>query len=192
MVKMMSDIEDQSSMFEPEDLHPDLVPFLNRSSFGKILQHPLIYSVPYTPLTNKMLNKRYEYVKQRIQEAIESKKWSSVVFLHERPYRTQKLYEYSVDIFNSSPKTYWELLASVWVDTENVWQNHEVWDDLWSFEHRLHVMDKKEITALEKLPRILTVYRGITNYRFRKGLAWTLDQKKAEWFSKRFANDKPC
>jgi hypothetical protein len=140
-------VNDLLDMYSPEDLHPDLAVHLFKHSLGRILQHPLIYSVPYNEAFNKMLNKRYEYVTRDLAKAIEAKDWGKVVFLHERPWRTQTLYQYRNEIIQDIAE-YWSLLSSVWIDTENVWQNHHIWDVLWKMPEPHHVMDEDEHAAL--------------------------------------------
>lgn len=50
------------------------------------------------------------------------------------------------------------------------------------------LMDREEYTVYDTLPESFTVYRGVTRGRNPKGMSWTRDLKKAEWFSGRFGD----
>ena len=50
------------------------------------------------------------------------------------------------------------------------------------------LMDREEYAVYDTLPESFTVYRGVTRGRNPKGMSWTRDLKKAEWFSGRFGD----
>lgn len=50
------------------------------------------------------------------------------------------------------------------------------------------LMDREEYAVYDTLPESFTVYRGVTRGRNQKGMSWTRDLKKAEWFSGRFGD----
>jgi len=39
----------------------------------------------------------------------------------------------------------------------------------------------------EPLPNDLTIWRGVARPRYARGMSWTLDRERAEWFARRFA-----
>lgn len=168
--------------FTPEELSPELRRYLTPA--GEIpfptLRHPLVFSVPYYEPLNKHLNLQ---LKSK-QEALETAKPHKYVFLHERPYRVDAFEDIEDSLSN---KEYWELLGSIWTDSENIWQNQERWVELLASrrKNQRYFMDADERKALKALPDLLTVYRGAAKGVNEDGLSWTLDEAKAKWFSGR-------
>jgi hypothetical protein len=83
---------------------------------------------------------------------------------------------------------FWEVLGEAWVDSENIWQNLSTWKMLLKSTRkgREHFMNEEERKMFEELPETLVVHRGFIPGKNKKGLSYTLDEKKAEWFAKRF------
>ena len=50
-------------------------------------------------------------------------------------------------------------------------------------------MDPKERHALNAMPKVFTVYRGVAHVEASRGMSWTIDREKALWFARRFAGD---
>lgn len=188
---MSSDIDygGLGDMFEPEELHPDLVPYLNDEGTRlgwPVLQHPLVYAVPYLEPENKRLNAQYEYKLGALDEAFDEGKWGSYVFLHERPYRInafRDICDYMDD------KEYWELLSSVWSDTENL----HAWGDVESLFERPgredHFMDDGDRRAFRDMfGDEIHIHRGHTHLN-QAGWSWTSDYDRAMWFATRFDAD---
>ena len=50
------------------------------------------------------------------------------------------------------------------------------------------LMDAEEYSEFQKLPEMITVYRGVSKKQKEDGMSWTTSKKKAEWFSKRYGN----
>lgn len=50
------------------------------------------------------------------------------------------------------------------------------------------LMSEQELKKFRELDDVLTIYRGVTSYNKNtiRGLSWTLDKEKAEWFATRF------
>jgi hypothetical protein len=169
-----------------EPLNPDLLPYLEDGVLGKQLRHPLLYQVPLW--TNGYANKLYLQKKEDLIDAVLHRKYSKIVFLHERPYRVDAFTKIASDL---PDETYWSLLASIWTDTENSWQNLDEWRKLFSSNrpHRDRLMDRDEILAYNSLADTVKVYRGCEKGINENGISWTLKRDKAEWFSTRFSKD---
>lgn len=167
-------------------LDPDLEACRTQSAMGwEMIAHPLVHDVFYTPLMNAMYNEQLHGKRDRVQAALDAEDWHGFVFLHERPYRAEVLWSCEADI--EDYEVYGELVRAVWMDSENIWQHIEMWEDLLTgFEdiRGVTMMDDDEKTALDAMPDILTVYRG---YTYELGWSWTLDAHKARWFAVRFA-----
>lgn len=185
----MEGLSFQDLLRKKEDLHPELEPFLNiRGSYGVVLQHPLVYSVPYHPNLNALLNAQFEQKTELIRDAQDRKDWDQLVALYERPYRLKAFQRIQKQL---NDRTYWRLLASIWVDSENIWQLVLNWERLLCSKrsHREKFMFLKERKVLAALPDIVTVYRGYIPNKNKKSLSFTLCKDKAQWFAKRFSKD---
>ena len=170
-----------------EPLHPDLLPYFEEEgALGPQLRHPLVYQVPF--FTNGMANTYYKQKVKAIEDALAKKNYSKVVYLHERPYRIQAF----LDVMESMEDAdYWKLLSSIWTDTENSWQNFEMWNALLRSQRpeRHNLMDEEELNHLASLPDEVVVYRGCIEGVNENGLSWTLDKTKAEFFANRFSKN---
>lgn len=51
------------------------------------------------------------------------------------------------------------------------------------------LMNNKEIEIYNNFADEIIIYRGCKDKKYLKGISWTLDKGKAEWFSKRFVAD---
>jgi hypothetical protein len=174
-----------ADMFAPEDLHPELqARMFNNGSFD-IIQHPLVFSVPHSPISNKQLNKRFALKKEEIVEAQKAGDWRRYVFMHERPFRFNALQAVQDKFING--EDYWRVVGNVWTDSENIYQHFAAWKRLWGSDlaGRQAMMDEDELEELAAMPEILTVYRGFELKSAQRGLSWTTNRDKAVWFAKR-------
>jgi hypothetical protein len=179
-----------SLLSRKEALNPNLRPYIRKGPLGQMLNHPLVQEIIYREEMNALYNERYKHKVESLAEAIDKKKWHTVLFLHERPYRLDALLQHHRRM---SDEEYWSCVGSVWVDSENIWQAYPVWRDLWESPRpgKHLVMDEAEQAAMAALPDSMKVYRGVhgkgvTKVRKRTGLSWTLDKDKAEWFANRY------
>jgi len=165
------------------ELHPDLKPYLEDGALGPQLRHPLVYAVPLW--TNAHANYIYEQKKEDLIKAVLHREYSKIIFLHERPYRLDAFIKIAADIPDSK---YWSLLASIWTDTENGWQNLEQWRALFNSDRpaRNYLMDEDEYATLQNLPDTVEIYRGCQKRINEDGISWTLNRDKAEFFANRF------
>jgi hypothetical protein len=167
-----------------EPLDPALEPYIEESIWT-VLKHPLVFAVPYIPRLNAFYNKQYSFKLEAVYKAISEKNWSRFLYLHERPYRIHKFAEVHEQL---SGKDYWESLGSIWVDSENIFQNLPLWRVvLNSNRPQKHMlMDEDEREFLANLPDEFLVYRGYLPRKNKNGYSWTLSHFKANWFAKRF------
>ena len=121
----------------------------------------------------------------QIDRLISKKTWYQVVFMHERAFLFDAFRQY-IDQFDD--KSYWQILAAVWTDQEQLWQNRKLYLQLFRSPRpqRQFLMTAAERRKLDAMPDEFPVYRGFIGKR-GKGLSWTIDQSKAEWFARRFA-----
>lgn len=170
-----------------EPLHPDLVPYFEADgALGAQVRHPLVYQVPLW--SNGSANAYYLQKKRDLDKALEEKNYNRVVYLHERPYRLQAFIQIAKYL---SDEKYWSLLASIWTDTENAWQNLDEWRKLFNSSRpkRQRLMDRDEVLAYDSLPDTVKIYRGCQKGINKDGISWTLKRDKAEWFATRFSKD---
>ena len=173
-------------MASTEELHPDLVPYVSDGILGKQLRHPLVYQ--FGMIGNGWANAYYLQKIGDVKKALENKKYDSYVWLHERPYRIEAFQEIEHLL---SDTAYWKLVADIWTDTENQWQNYEEWKQLLSSKRssRHYLMNEEEFNLLQSLPENVVIYRGCQKGINEHGLSWTLDKSIAQWFSTRLDRD---
>lgn len=177
-----------------EPLNPILRPYLYEATFGPALNHPLVQQIPYNPMMNALINKSYEIKMAKVEEAVAAKKWSTAIFLHERPYRLDALAKYARQM---DDKSYWDMVGNAWTDSENIWQNLSRWRDLWEAKRpdKDLVMTEDERDVLASLPDTIPVYRGVhgqgAKKRVHNGMSWTIDRDKAVWFAERWKKPNP-
>lgn len=169
-----------------EPLDPALDAYLRRTSLGPCIRHPLVYSILHHDSLNALVNAQLANKQAALADAVARADWDSVVFLHERPWRAEALHEHAHLIPDT---TYWELLARVWADSENIRELPHLWDGLLHDQRpgREAMMDAAEHAALAALPDRVTIWQGHTDSR-HDGWSWTTDRDTAVWFAQRFAH----
>jgi len=189
-MKTQSEFMELVSRQEP--LCNELRPYVNDSlrGLGQVIHHPLIIELFYDPDRCGLVNARYAAKVEERQRALDNKKWTTYVFVHERPYRVPALLK-AMHLGCDDPS----LVANVWVDSENIWQHKKTWIHIWTKmpDPRL-TMDANERTVYNCMPDTVTIHRGIKNPRHNRiGLSWTRDKERAVWFAHRLAmkTDKP-
>lgn len=167
-----------------EPLDPELEEYLEETTFGQSVRHPLCYAVPlFLP---GEANKRLRMNKDRLAEAVDANDAWQMVFIHERAYRCNALIDYvtgydefglplALDYCDEATR---ELAAHVWTDSENIHQFTEEWTYL--FEGKGWLMGDRE--AFDAMPDPITIYRGDIE---DGGWSWTTDLKIAKWFAQR-------
>ena len=168
----------------PEDLDPELAECLMETEHFIFIKHPLVNGI-YHPVENALFNKQLARKREALAEARETQDWDSFIWIHERPWRLEALQEIAPDLSNQK---FWNLVARVWIDSENIRENYRAWDRLLRIDRlgRQFMMDDVEQEALAQLPDVITVYQGRTGSR-DDGWSWTTQRKTAEWFARRFA-----
>ena len=184
----MSRLEDLTEMLEnPEELDPALRRYIEEvGEFGPCIRHPLVYSMLHHPAMNSYVNQQYRAKQAAVDEAYDNNEWSSYIWLHERPYRCMAFQEI-MEWMNDA--TYWRLLGSIWIDSENIRQNPDEWFDLLQSDRddREHIMTEEEQADLAAMDAVIPVYQGHTASR-DDGWSWTTERATAQWFAKRFAS----
>lgn len=184
-----------------EELHPELVEHIYESeTFGACLHHPLVIQVPYHSALNDMVNRQFEAKRQRLASVLEEGNYQTYVYLHERPYRWDAFASIADRLDN---ETYWRLLASVYIDSEN---HHENTDTVREFlvsdrPGREAMMQEDEREAFRALPEVLTIHKGFLDPREEDSedyfeddgdsFSFTLDLEIAQWFASRFQGVRP-
>jgi len=154
-----------------------------------MLRHPLIYAVPYFEGNEEMYNDQYLAKKEYVDRLYEECEYHSYIYSHERPYRLlafNKICDFLED------RQYWELMSSVWSDSENIWAYQKCWEELIISGDRTeesYFMDEMERDFYKKLPDSFEIFRGFNGMGSEFGLSWTLNRSKAEWFARRFNSE---
>lgn len=172
------------------ELHPDLQPWVEEGEWGEMLRHPLVYGVLL--MLPGFANRTYEQKKAALAEAIEEKDWHRVVFLHERPYRLRALTDYvtgreddeegtPVRLGSYESRDILDLVAQVWVDSENIEQVNEDWRALIGEAWNIWLGDEDERAEFDALPDPIPAWRGGVVGDW----SWTTDRSVAEFFTRR-------
>jgi hypothetical protein len=179
-----------AEMMQPEELHPDLAAYLVTTKSGfPLLNHPLVQNVLHHHVMNRTMNMRYKQKQESLRKAIEEKDFMKIIFLHERPYRlnafVNSVYPYLKD------HHYWDILGSIWTDTMNSWQNHDIWEMLWENDipGREFCMKENDREFYNNLPDKIVAYRGVCENKNVFGFSWSLDNKVARKFSRMYSRN---
>lgn len=167
-----------------EPLLPELAAYYEEGDLPMV-RHPFCYSVPHSQQMNALTNHRFRLMKEEIEDALAEEQFSRYIFLHERPYRLNAFLE----VADKLPcDEFSRLLASIYTDSENIWQNEDTWRGLLArgIDQSVSMTDSEQ-QALAALPDEITVYRGYAERGTAEGFSWTTDYDKACWFAKRLA-----
>lgn len=150
----------------------------------KMLRHPLVYCIPYLENFNYFINRQYEQKLNALKTYKENKNWEQYIFMYEKPYRIQM---FNLIKKQLSDKDYWKILGEIWINSENIWQNKNIWKTCFSSKRKNKqcLMIESELDDFNKLDNEINIYRGCQN-KNKDGFSWTLDYNKAKWFSNRF------
>jgi hypothetical protein len=170
-----------------EDLHKDLVDYLEDGDMFPMLRHPLVFHVPYFENMNAIINKQYTHKKMLLKKYIKDGDLGGYLFAHERPYRLNAFMKIN---HKFSDKEYWKNLNSIWTDSENIYQNIFSWKHLLNSDRKCKesFMSKGDLKFFKNLPETLTIYRGCTKGLNENGYSYTTERTQAEWFANRFRN----
>ena len=155
------------------------------------LKHPLVYQVPYLESYTSvaLANQSLKWKKEKLQEYIDAEDYSGMVMVHEKAHRASAFFNYVFD--EAPPLEAARLLLEIYVNTENYYQNKDMWGVMIdSLRDELReVVDEDDKTAWDEYiekGEPITVYRGVRGERYFNGHSWTVDEEKAIWFAKRF------
>lgn len=169
-----------------EELHSELVPYLGESEvLGAVLKAPLVYLVPYLPSLAAFANEMYRTKTEGIHRAEAEKTLRKIVWLHEKPYR---LAAFRSVCDRLTDREYWEVLGSIWLETENLHEDQEAWLEALTADRPGRVdwlMDEDDRAVLASLDDEVTIYRGFIHPARRLAPSWSLSRAKAEWFATR-------
>jgi hypothetical protein len=173
-----------------EPLHPELADCVEQRKMFMVLHHPLVVIAPYSDAMSGYANKQFEAKSEHLDKALDSKDYGTYIYLHERPYRLQA-YLNIIDELKEEPSEYWNLLHSIWIDSETPSVNHKVWVILFNMNisQKELFMNEEDRAFFDTLPNIVEVYRGYQRVSEKHGLSYTLDREKAEWFANRFGRN---
>lgn len=175
-------------------LHPDLQKHLFPGAVGhtKAIHHPLYIDPCYidNDARAKVVNNIYLAKKEAVAVAMQKGDFQQYVALHERPYRLRALMAIKFIIMTNP--AFWRMVAFVWVDSENIYQNLDNWVDLFESDRpsKDSLMDDDELRVLRQLPDEVLVYRGHSPENL-EGLSWSLSKHVAEQFADRSMKGNP-
>lgn len=157
-----------------------------------IISHPLWSHVGIVdPTTREIVLLTQENLQEQVEKRCRllwesCKSIEALLWQVNKPYRLTCLQTFS-DLMDD--KEYSQALVDCWVSTEWPHQNStDMLVKMWNrFKKELVEMDSVDKEVLEKLPAMVRVYRGTQTSRAKvRGLSWTLNLEKAEWFASRW------
>lgn len=171
-----------------EGLHPELNKRVYHNGNWPVLSHPLVVMAPFGEHMVAGANRMFQFKTERIQELELDEKWNSIISFTERPYRIEALHRYA-DRMND--EQYWSSVGEWWMDSENIWQNRELWKELLTSDRpgRELIMSDEDRKTFEDMDDTLTVYRAACYEEVSEGeigMSWTLARATAAWFSARW------
>ncbi len=173
-----------------EDLLPELKSsIIDGGLFNrKSIQHPLVIG-DLGMMPNSDYNKQLIRKQERLKEFENDKNFESYLFLIEKPFRVTSFSELvKQNKIKRLSKKYWKILSFIWTDSENIFQNKELWDDLLKDKTNSHFfMSKKDLNFFNSLENEFMVYRGYTHWE--NGYSYSLDKERAVFFANRFGQN---
>ena len=173
-----------------EDLLPELKSsIIDGGLFNrKSIQHPLVIG-DLGMMLNSDYNKQLIRKQERLKEFENDKNFESYLFLIEKPFRVTTFSELvKQNKIKRLSKKYWKILSFIWTDSENIFQNKELWDDLLKDKTNSHFfMSKKDLNFFNSLENEFMVYRGYTHWE--NGYSYSLDKERAVFFANRFGQN---
>jgi hypothetical protein len=169
----------------------ELLPELKKSIIDgglfnrKSIQHPLVIG-DLGMMPNSDYNKQLIRKQERLKEFEDDKNFESYLLLIEKPFRVKSFSELvKQNKIKRLSKKYWKILSFLWTDSENIFQNKKLWDDLLKDKTNSHFfMSKKDLNFFNSLENEFMVYRGYTHWE--NGYSYSLDKERAVLFANRF------
>jgi len=116
------------------------------------LKHPLVFDIPYSPVKNALFNKQYTL---KTEEAVRLAGNKGLCCLCIPSRETLQAGQFMECVkFGMMDLPYWELLKEIWVNSENIWQNVDIWRELLSStrEHKEYFMGEENLALFAALP----------------------------------------
>lgn len=183
----MRNVFGTAKMLPVPELEPELAGMFESLKHFPVIRHPLLFAVPYQAHLNEMYNLQFRMKKSLIADMMAAGRFTSVLLHVERAYRVQ----FFADMRDKfADKDYWETLAWVWSDSENLWQHRDLLEELIEEDRpgRQSMMNEGEQKFLASMPKTFRVYRGHQDNN-RDGWSWSLSATRAAWFARRFATE---
>lgn len=178
----MNQKENEPTLAQRERLRPELVGYLYQ---GGLFKHPLAIDWVHDIEDCGRLHQLIDWKKGEVAKCIRSGDWSRLLWMHERWYRFQALYEHAASM---DDKVFWRCFGEVWHDSEDIRGNTWLFRRLLAQNRpqREKMMSEEERRALDQLPELITIYRGYSYRNAKKGWSWTFSLHHAKWFARRF------
>lgn len=170
----------------PLELQRDMI-------FGRqIFDTPPVITIPCNGGSKMLMLDTDENIREgcefRYNNGIEdARSIGDVFYCISKPNRLQ-FFDIISNIFEIEEPEYSNILKSIWVSTEFPHQ-HPIPKLIKLFKRAKPelLMTDEEKSVYNNLSEIVEIYRGLPDKRAKlRGLSWTTDYKKAEWFAKRF------
>lgn len=129
----------------------------------------------------------YEAFRHFIMDKVNS---LSLPYIYEMIFEAYKLTWFQLCKDYMSREDFAHYLKNSWLDEEDPNQDPVVSrkEVIGYFQQadKQYLMKPADLVHYQKLPEILTIYRGVSPKRAKLGLSWTADKDMALWFKKRY------
>lgn len=163
---------------------------------GFLVSHPFIDTVMVMGFDKKIFNiydepeKFIEWKKDFARLIKNDFSINSIFVRILKPYRLI-FFKYCSEYL--SKKDFAEYLSFCYTTVENIMSDKNVTvSEIIKFfkcADKEYLMNKSEYEKYISLPEMVTIYRGVSDVKYKMGISWTLVKEKAEWFANRFTAD---
>jgi hypothetical protein len=169
----------------PQNVRGGLLPQLWRFYHPEkeLIDAPILRFEGAGPDNFPVINSQYQARMAAARQALRNRDWHEYIFSHERPYRLEALRRCLSCNSRDNEEACSQAVRDVWIDSENIRQHRRLWRRIWEGAN----LTAPERTALDTMPDIVPIFRGVSRARDSNGLSWTLDREQAKSFATRYA-----
>lgn len=172
-----------------DGLPPELWPYTYRDeTFGWCIKHPLYWEPTGFHHSPTQIRERFARVKKHHDDAIAEGNWGRASVLIASPHGLDWVLEHEKEM---GPENFREQLASAWIQTEYPHAQNQ--QRIKAAFRRAGWMtditgDVNDPNAPPRTTQPVTLYRGTTGRKGKRGMSWTAEPQRAVWFAKRWSH----
>jgi hypothetical protein len=137
---------------------------------------------------NNSFRKKMKWIDDFLEKEKREGKWKWFLSnMVELPYMFDEFLTHKDKL---TDKEYWETLGYIFTLTEFQSRQIDDWISLFNSKRpeRENLMNDDDWVFYNQLPDKIMIWRGVNDENFVKGLSWTTDKERGEWFAERFSH----